>query len=380
MTVPTSGDQASAGGDGTSSIEEVVNGSNEQTQEEKDRNQLAYYKELARQKESELRRLRTALGKQEVIGEMLTEAVRALPPFIAKPWEPVEPSSSPIAAVLNLSDVHVGEWIDEDEVGGINAYSWDIAQESLISIADDFLSWVWGMRGIYNFRECHIVGLGDYISGDIHGELLVTNEFPSPVQTANAGMLLAEVARILAGRFPLVKFHAIGADNHSRLTRKPQFKQKALNSYSYLVHKIIELQTNRLTNFDFKAYNSISRIVEINKKRFLCKHGDTIKAHMGIPYYGIMRDFLRETRRAMMTGKPFDYELMGHWHVPAIVENDVFINGSVCGTTELDHGLGRFSGPAQTAFMVHPSHGVFNFTPFRPRNARLRPKPRGEES
>jgi len=66
----------------------------------------------------------------------------------------------------------------------------------------------------------------------------------------------------------------------------------------------------------------------------------------------------------MGTDKSFRYIGIAHWHVPAFLEGAVIVNGSLSGTTEFDHSQGRHADPTQVAFMVHPNHGMFNYTPF----------------
>lgn len=67
----------------------------------------------------------------------------------------------------------------------------------------------------------------------------------------------------------------------------------------------------------------------------------------------------------MSNGKAFDYIAIGHFHVPGITES-IVVNGSLSGTTELDHGLGRQSPPSQVMFMINPSKKVlFGYTPWQ---------------
>lgn len=108
----------------------------------------------------------------------------------------------------------------------------------------------------------------------------------------------------------------------------------------------------------------MSHLATIANHKFLISHGDTIKSQLSIPYYGVARLLGREARRRMNTGLGFDFQLIGHFHVPAFVEGQTIINGSLSGTSEFDHSCGRHAGPQQVAFMIHPEHGLFNLTPF----------------
>ena len=93
-----------------------------------------------------------------------------------------------------------------------------------------------------------IICLGDFISGDIHEELTRTNEFPTPVQCVEAGYLVAEAVAQIATVFPSVRVEFVTLDNHSRLTRKYQYKQGGMNSFNYLVGAIAQMRLELLEN------------------------------------------------------------------------------------------------------------------------------------
>lgn len=271
----------------------------------------------------------------------------------------------PVTAVFLLGDWHIGEIIRLNEMEGFNAYNFEIATRRITVIVNKFLRWVKMSRKEFYIPEVVVVGLGDFISGDIHRELEVTNEFPVPVQTANAGWLLSEVILALAPHFASVRLVEVGADNHGRLTQKPQFKQKTLNNFSYLVYTIANARLEFLENFKYEMSTSIKYLAEINTKKFLIQHGDTVKSWMGIPFYGIQRDQMREAMARMLTDEGFHYQLMGHFHFPIFMASLV-MNGSLSGTNEFDHAAGRLSEPAQLSFLVHQKYGVFNLCVWKP--------------
>ncbi len=134
---------------------------------------------------------------------------------------------------------------------------------------------------------------------------------------------------------------------------------------SYLVHTVANAYLRDHKNVETVAATGIKYLATVAGHRFLIEHGDTVKAWMGIPYYGMEREQGREARRRMNSARGFHYQAIGHWHVGAWIAGNVLVNGSLCGTTEFDHGCGRHAAPSQVSFMVHPKHGVFDFTPWR---------------
>jgi hypothetical protein len=97
-------------------------------------------------------------------------------------------------------------------------------------------------------------------------------------------------------------------------------------------------------------------------------HGHNIKGWAGIPWYGTDRHIAREAKaRRQRPTKNFDKLILGHFHAP-LWTPDYIVNGSLSGTSELDHGQGRDAAPCQVAFLVHPKHGEMNRIEFNVAN------------
>jgi hypothetical protein len=316
--------------------------------------------------ERDNRVLRNQLGRIEEFNSQVIGHVESLKPYLDFKYRRQPPKTSkPIVPVLDLSDWHIGEVVEANEVEGFNKFNWSIAQEGVFKLIQEFLNWVEIQRCFYRITECVVFCEGDFVSGDIHQELLVTNEFPLPVQTAKAGWLLGEVFRILAAHFVRVTVYEVGADNHGRLQKKPQAKQKSDNNMSYLVHTIANAAAERCTNLKPIQAQGMKMIALVNGKRFLLQHGDNLRGVLGIPFYAFAREIGREaTKRMGDVDKSFDYMCIGHFHSPTLLEGKTIVNGSLSGTSEFDHACGRHALPCQVAFLIHPTHGVFNFTPF----------------
>ena len=310
-------------------------------------------------------RLRKQRGFLEEMTEQVTAAITAIDPVELTYKEVSSKTHSPVSAVLQLSDWHIGEVIAADETEGFGRFNWDIAQERVGFIADKFLDQITMFRASFDIPNLYIFGIGDFVSGDIHSELLKTNEFPLPVQAAKAGFLLGEMVAKLAPHFKQIVLVEVGADNHGRLQPKPQFKQKSANNMSFLVYTIANARLAALTNVTTVFPMGLRHIVDVGGIKFMVEHGDTIKSWQGIPYMGMSRHMLKEGFKRMGTLQGFDYVSLGHFHVPSIVEGKIIINGSLSGTSEFDHGCGRHAEPAQVSFLCHPKWGAFAWTAWK---------------
>lgn len=334
-------------------------------QTEQMESRLKHYHALSDQLQSKVNKLMAERGKLDIYKSDLLQAVTALEPYDRVAFERGDPSKSPVAPVMKVSDWQIGEVIDAKETDGFGEFNWQIAQDRVFKWTENIIDWTnMHRQGGFNIPELHIFSEADLVSGNIHYELEVTNEFPAPEATAKAGILMGEMVAKLASHFDKVVLWEESADNHGRLTKKNQFKQGAKNNFSYLAHTIANLYLRDHKNIEIHKGDGLSLLADVLGKRFLIKHGHTVKSQLGMPYYGIDREKGREAVRRMNTDQTFDYISVGHWHVPGWI-SDILINGSLPGTTELDHGLGRYSPPAQVSFMVHPIHGVFDFTPWK---------------
>ena len=296
------------------------------------------------------------------------KAITPLSPVVHLPTPKNVKVSSPLSAVLVIGDWHIGEVVEADEIENFNEFNWGIAQKRAYYLQKQFVNWVNVQRTATVVDELVVLAIGDMISGDIHQELQVTNEFPAPVQSVRSGILVAKTIAEMAPHFEKVRVEYITLDNHCRLTTKPQWKEGGYNSYNYIVGFIARERLASVPNVEFNMYPSVKALVTIQGWKYLCQHGHSIKGWAGIPWYGTDRHIAREAKaRRSKPTKNFDKMIMGHFHAP-LWTVDYIINGSMSGTSELDHGQGRHAEPAQVAFLVHPKHGEMNRIEFNVAN------------
>lgn len=308
------------------------------------------------------------LGSEADIVQQVQHYLRIDQPYRFQPTI-YQPGLKHVSAVIMLGDWHIGEVIEANEIEGVNAYDYEIAKRRIFEIVEDFLKWTKTQRAGYVIDELHVFCVADWISGTIHEELLVTNEFPAIIQAVRAGQLLGEVFRIFDANFKKVTAWEIAADNHGRLTRKPPMKHRADDNYSQATYAISNEVALKCKHLQTKLLPGVKAVVPVQGFKFLITHGNDMRGWMGLPFYAIQRAFGREAIKRMKLRREydlgFDYLALGHFHVPTILESMVLINGSLCGTTELDHINGRYAKPAQCAWLVSPKHGYFNWTEFR---------------
>jgi hypothetical protein len=273
--------------------------------------------------------------------------------------------SSPVSVVLVATDWHMGAVQDPDEIEGFGEFSPAVLRARIDSLAEKVINWAEVHRSNYDVDECRLLVTGDLISGDIHHELVSTNDYPAPVQCVEAGRLLASLASSLSPHFSSLTVDIITADNHGRLTKKPQHKDGGFNTYGYPMAVIVQEMLRRHDNATVNIHPVEQRVVRVKGRRYLIMHGHQMKGWAGIPYYGVQRKVGLEATKRMVTGiEQFDLMVMGHWHAPFAAPTYI-IGGSASGTDAYDHSCGRHSPPTQTSWMVHPKHGEFDLVNWR---------------
>lgn len=329
------------------------------------------YQELERQlkdKDSILDNYKKEHGKIEILRDQIIAAINPVLPCPIIYKEKSKTKGSPITAVMQISDAHMGSVQLADEIEDFNEFNPEICERRQMDYAARFLDWVNMHRSSYTVNDCAVIVTGDLISGDIHEELKITNAFPSPVQVVKAAEVLTKQIAVLAPNFSKVTVHFLVEDNHARLTKKPQMKEAGYNSLNYLVGEIARIYLEKHSNVEFNIYPQFEKVIHVSTRQYLICHGHKILQNMGVPWYSIerkvgkesssrMQIIMEDLSRAKQVG--FHKYVFGHWHTP--FDSVLYACcGSVSGTDAYDHSFGRFSKPSQSAWMVHPRHGEFN--------------------
>jgi hypothetical protein len=323
--------------------------------------EVEHLRAQVRELEQRLKQERKSTGEARVSLLALTEALDAVePPTMV--YKPQKGAGQPVTHVLHLTDLHNGEVTESDEVDGFGEFSPEIFDRRLEELGSKIINHTNIKRHGYNIPTLHILGTGDYISGDIHDELKISNAYPAPVQAVKAGHSIARLVHMLSPHFDHVDVDLLTLDNHGRLTKKNQAAQGGENNWGFVVAHIIKQVMSEQKHVSVRIHAKPSALIAIGPERYLCMHGHQIKGWAGLPYYGFDRRVAMEAVKRMgIVESAFTKVVMGHFHTACDTPNWI-IGGSLSGTNAFDHSCGRHSEPHQTSWMVHPEHGQFDFT------------------
>lgn len=307
---------------------------------------------VAGEQASELAQVRRRL----VLYESLDAAKLAPPTWLT----PKKPTGKHVAIPsLLLTDIHYDEVVKPEQIGGVNRYNRKIADqrirrafEGAVTMSRDYLSGV-QYEGINLFLG------GDLLSGIIHEELRETNaavlteSIVSVVEPLEAGITL------LAEHFGKVHVSAV-VGNHGRNTRKPRAKNRATDSFDWLVAKFVERGMKGNAAVTWNISPAADAHITLYRHRYCLTHGDQFVGGSGIS--GALAPLLlgvhRKSKRDAATGHEWDTLVMGHFHTSYFLKG-LIVGGSLVGYNEYAYGQNLPYEEPQAAFwLTTPERGI----------------------
>ena len=282
-------------------------------------------------------------------------------------WAANHKPGSPGTPVLMISDVHYGEVIDSEQVYNSNTFNRAICEQRLKHTFETAVNLLKVHFAKPDYPGIVLVLGGDMISGNLHEELMVTDEAAPLVQSYEIAKLIADGITFLADEFAQVSVYCV-AGNHGRTTRKPRTKFYAHNNLDWLSYKMAGDYTKHLKNVSLWAPNSRDLNFEVAGHKYRLSHGDQFRGGDGIigPIGPLARgDYKKRVTASLMPGQPdvYDTLLCGHFHTLTYLPRFI-INGSVKGYDEYAMSMNFPWEPAQQAlWTVHPKHGHTWFMP-----------------
>jgi hypothetical protein len=262
------------------------------------------------------------------------------------------------------SDFHYGEVVNAAEINGVNEYSSAIAKKRfrrLVNTTVD-LSFNHMGRAKTNYPGIVVCLGGDMIGGDIHEELLATND-RTPHQSVNELTdMLAGGIEELATKFGKV-FVPCVVGNHGRNTKKMRMKGRVFTNFDWSIYCNLERYFRKERHIQFYVPPTADASFQLYGHRYLLTHGDSLGVKGGDGIIGalgpIMRGTLKTHRSEAQIGRDFDTLVIGHWHqyitLPGLVCNNALKGYDEYAMLQL---RAPYSRPSQALWFTHPEHGI----------------------
>ena len=305
---------------------------------------------------------------QEAFLKAIDKAI-ALPKLKQSVYKPptkgIHRGETPQSVVAPLTDTHVGDRVDNNQMYGLNEYDITLFNKRLHGWMTQVINLTNLRRNIAPVDELVIPMLGDMISGDIHEELARTNVENCMLQMMNGAFLISQAIRELSAHFTTIRIPAV-VGNHGRMTRKIPSKDKYMD-WDYMMYQWIAAFCKDLDNVNFEIPKSFMHIFEVANQRILIMHGDSISGGGSL---NAITASVQKLRTVIQYGERtgaedrftgFDAVMIGHFH--RIDEYDIgtgplLINGTLKGGDEFTTSrLHVATAPKHLISWWHPELG-----------------------
>jgi hypothetical protein len=320
---------------------------------------LAEAKDRIRQLESSI----AAQAKEDLSAEYIKKTIIKLNDSKVKvpSWTVKKPKKHTSAGIPTLfaSDWHWGEIVDPNQINGVNEYNIAIAQDrakAMIEKAVDLLK-----NHVAHSKYPGIVFVlgGDMVSGDIHEELVATNEMEIMPTVIDLFGVLTWCITTLADEFGQV-FVPCVSGNHGRNTHKIRAKGRNFTSFDWLLYQFLAKRFESDKRVTFHIPDGSDAYYSIYGHKYLLTHGDQFRGGDGVigALGPIIRGDHRKRSRNAQIDMEYDTMLLGHWHQLIQLER-LIVNGSLKGYDEYAYANNfGFEPPRQALWLTHPEHGI----------------------
>ena len=309
--------------------------------------------------------------KQTAKQELLEETIADLAPVfktvkIPQPTKETKAEKAQVA-IAPLSDTHIGDRVEGDQMIGLNSYDMDIFNRRLYGWANQIVQLVELRRNYAPINELVIPMLGDMISGDIHDELARTNIDNCMGQMIRGANLIGQALMFLASHFNEIRVPCV-VGNHGRMTRKPPMKDKYMD-WDYMLYQWVAAFCRDQKNIKFDIPRSFITSFDVHNRTIVILHGDMVSgAGSGAAIMnsiGKMRSVFEYGRTVgkenLSIPKHIDSVMMGHFHridEYDIGTGEIHIAGTMKGGDEFAlQRLQVFTPPKHILTYWHPQYG-----------------------
>ena len=310
--------------------------------------------------EKEVSEATRELGLQNVIADMLGNHLENLDQIKPPKWTvQIKDSDSPGVPTLFLSDIHAGEVVVRGQVNGVNHYDLATCAKRMQHTIETAVHLCSLLDGKMRYPGIVIPLGGDMVSGDIHDELVATNELPTIPTVLELYEYLVAVILTALDNFPAVFLPCVSG-NHGRNTKKTWSKNRNHTSFDWLLYQMLAKRFAHEPRVTFYIPQGSDGLYRVYNTRYLITHGDQFRGGDSIigPIGPIFRGTQKKLARNQAVQQDFDVAIMGHWHQYIHTER-VIVNGSMKGYDEYAaQGNFGFEPPRQALWVTHPKFGI----------------------
>lgn len=232
-------------------------------------------------------------ARQEELNDIIERTVRdgELPQL---KYEPSYIEETDNDLLVSLNDIHYGAYVDN--------YWCRYDSEICAKMMADYLEKIIRIARTHNSENCIVWANGDFVSGQIHKSIQVSNKENLMEQVMGVSELIAGFLSLLSKHFKNVRFVSV-AGNHSRIDKKEDaVMQERLDD---LVEWYLKARLQNFGNIQIGFGDKVDctmYVMDVRGKTYLGVHGD----------YELGQNSIQSLQT--FAGKPVYAVLMGHKH------------------------------------------------------------------
>lgn len=308
----------------------------------------------------ELEDARTESTTAEILREYVGTAKLAVNELQIPKWT-FAPKAANLPGVpkIMISDLHWGEQVRSEQVGGVNSYNLAIARKRLRTVIEKTITLCKILDPSMKYPGIVMPLGGDMVSGNIHDELAASNELNTMPTLLDLYGQLVPAIRLMADTFGNVFLPCVSG-NHDRDTKKIWNKDRNHTSFGWLLYQFLAAAFADDRRITFYIPDGSDALYRIYNTRYLLTHGDQFRGGDGIigPLGPITRGEQKKNTRNAAVGQDYDVMEFGHFHKRMITAR-LRGNGCTKGYDEYAHANNfGFEPPSQNFWMTHPDKGI----------------------
>ena len=323
-------------------------------EEQQEQQECADLREERRErvKRAEVQSLRKVIDAQEEEIERLNKIVDLSyllkdSAMAHKPLSVGKSKSNSAIPIFIWSDWHVEEYVDRRKTLGKNEFDLEICEARVNTCVRSTVKMIRHIRESSKVDSVFLFLGGDFITGDIHQELVETNCLGPAEATVFARKLIASGIATIAEESYLKKIRiACAVGNHGRTTKKMQFKNGTEKSFETIIYAELASEFNS-SRFEWEiSKGGVGMSWLTSDFGIRTAHGHQIRYAGGIGGLTIpLTKWIHRQDQTMAAG----FNLIGHHHQYGLPTNRCLGNGSLIGWTEYAAENGFSYEPPQQA-------------------------------
>jgi len=267
---------------------------------------------------------------------------------------------SEATAMLVLSDWHVEELVRAESVNGKNNYTLKEAKKRSDKAFQKAVSLTKKEQQDVTIKHMVVALLGDFVSGNIHEELLENCQLRPMEAIIFAQGLIESGINYLLANTELDFTFVCHVGNHTRITKKVHVSTEQGNSIEYFMYHSLKQR--------FLSEPRVKFVIPEGYHSYMDIYGTKVRFHHGhsLRYQGGVGGLTIPVNKAIAQWNKItsvDLDIFGHWHTYMHLKNFV-ANGSLIGYNAFALSIkADFDVPKQAFFLIDKKLGPSIFAP-----------------